>query len=93
MIEADPSKPLLMKPTNADQYPKPLNGNYNFLFNKHTISLLNVPQFPSWWHGLDSLYLAHIPSYLNYLGHRMVYFKYMLKWINMLDVSQFVPYS
>ena len=56
--------------------------SYGFLINKTNTALISEPEFPSSWHGLNSLWLAHIP---NYWPNRLAYFKHMLRMIGMID--------
>jgi hypothetical protein len=52
------------------------DSSYGFKINKNTTSLFHEPEFPSAWHGLNDLWLAHIP---NYWPSRMTWFKMMLR--------------
>ena len=56
--------------------------SYNFIINKTNTALISEPEFPSSWHGLNNLWLAHIP---NYWPNRVAYFKHMLKMVGMAD--------
>jgi hypothetical protein len=62
------------------------NLSYGFSINAATSSLITENQFPSDWHGLNDLWLAHIPSYL---PQRIAYFKTMLKNIGLMDQNLF----
>jgi hypothetical protein len=60
--------------------------SYGFIINKNNTALLSEPEFPSTWHGLNSLWLAHIP---NYWPNRLAYFKHMLRMIGMADPAAY----
>lgn len=47
---------------------------YGFGVNKSVVTLLSVPQFPSDYFGVNSLWLVHVP---NYVWCRTQYMRYM----------------
>lgn len=63
------------------------DSSYKFLLNSTTVSLLNLPQFPSRYYGVNDLWMVHIP---NYEVKRNKYFRTMLKTINRNNEASFI---
>ena len=69
-------------PSAPPPSPPPPLPSLQFTVGRNNTSLLTEQQFPSRWHGLNDLWLAHVPSYLQ---DRLVYMRYMLRWAGLLD--------
>jgi hypothetical protein len=65
---------------------QPASSNYGFLVDQNNTSLMHHRQFPSEWTGLNDLWIAHIP---NYWPTRILYFKYMLNTIGLLEPEKY----